>query len=203
MRLQILFVFVQIIIHSPSRNIFFLKSLYLLFVLLFLSWKASVSSYVKLYISRKACLATMYNINAEEQKTERNVCFGCHSHITCRPTLGVWSIRFSVQCAMGRLCSYWFFQEGGVLYDNVTIEVKWLLLAVWRTQWITAFQLLWSGWGSSVSMHSVWLHTGGPGDRVSIPGRGKGSSSLGVQIGSEAHPAYCPMGTWDPFPGVK
>jgi hypothetical protein len=34
MRLQILFVFVQIIIHSSSRNIFFLKSLYLLFCII-------------------------------------------------------------------------------------------------------------------------------------------------------------------------
>jgi hypothetical protein len=29
------------------------------------------------------------------------------------------------------------------------------------------------------------------------------SSSLCVQTGSEAHPASYPMGTWDPFLGVK
>jgi hypothetical protein len=29
------------------------------------------------------------------------------------------------------------------------------------------------------------------------------SSNLCVQTGSEAHPASCPMGTGDPFPGVK
>jgi hypothetical protein len=29
------------------------------------------------------------------------------------------------------------------------------------------------------------------------------SSSLCVQTGSGAHPAYCPMGTGDPFPGGK
>jgi hypothetical protein len=41
-----------------------------------------------------------------------------------------------------------------------------------------------------LSQYGVWLRTGRPGDRGSIPG-------------SEAHPASCPMDTGGPFPGVK
>jgi len=55
----------------------------------------------------------------------------------------------------------------------------------------------------SVSI-SVCLRTGRPGDRGSIPGRGKRdfSSNLRIsQTGSEVHPAYCTMGTGGPFPG--
>jgi hypothetical protein len=52
--------------------------------------------------------------------------------------------------------------------------------------------------------YSVWLRTGRPGDRGSIPGRGKGfSSSLCVQTGSGAHPVHCTMGTGGPFYGAK
>jgi hypothetical protein len=40
-------------------------------------------------------------------------------------------------------------------------------------------------------------------DRGSIPAEADFSSSLCIQIGSEAHPASCPMGTGGAFPGVK
>jgi hypothetical protein len=41
-------------------------------------------------------------------------------------------------------------------------------------------------------------------DRSSIAGTGKGfSSSRCVQTSSEAHQVSCPLGTGDPFPGVK
>jgi hypothetical protein len=53
------------------------------------------------------------------------------------------------------------------------------------------------------SQYSVWLWTGRPGDRGSIPGRAKDfSSSLCAQTGSGAHPASCPMDTGGPFPGA-
>jgi hypothetical protein len=29
------------------------------------------------------------------------------------------------------------------------------------------------------------------------------SSNFCVQTGSRAHSAFCPVGTWDPFPGTK
>jgi hypothetical protein len=55
-----------------------------------------------------------------------------------------------------------------------------------------------------ICQYSVWLRTGRPGDRGSIPGRGKDfSSNLCVQTGSGAHPASCTMGTGDTFPGGK
>jgi hypothetical protein len=39
---------------------------------------------------------------------------------------------------------------------------------------------------------------------VRFPAEAKGfSSTLCVQTGSEAHPASCPVGTRDPFPGAK
>jgi hypothetical protein len=51
--------------------------------------------------------------------------------------------------------------------------------------------------GVSVSIVSGY----GPDDRGSIPGRDKGLfSNLGVQTGSGAHPASCPMGTGGSFP---
>jgi hypothetical protein len=51
------------------------------------------------------------------------------------------------------------------------------------------------------SAAQTWLR---PGDRGSIPGRGKGFSPiLCVQTGSGAHPASCTMGTGGPFPGGK
>jgi hypothetical protein len=48
----------------------------------------------------------------------------------------------------------------------------------------------------------VWLRTGRPGDRGSIPGRGKGffSYNLCVQTGSVAQPASYTMGTGGSFP---
>jgi hypothetical protein len=55
-----------------------------------------------------------------------------------------------------------------------------------------------------LSQYSDWLRTGRPGDRGSIPGKGKDfSSTLCVQTGSEAHPTSCTMGTGGPFPGCK
>jgi hypothetical protein len=55
-------------------------------------------------------------------------------------------------------------------------------------------------WGRSVSIASDYRLE----DRNSIPGRAKGfSSSLCVQISSEAHPASYPMDTRGPFPAVK
>jgi hypothetical protein len=58
---------------------------------------------------------------------------------------------------------------------------------------------------TGLSLYSVWLRAGQPGDRRSIPGRGEKdfSSSLCVQTGSEAHPASCTMGTGGPFLGAK
>jgi hypothetical protein len=53
--------------------------------------------------------------------------------------------------------------------------------------------------GVAVSQYSVWLRTGRPGDRGSIPGRGKRC----VQTGSVAQPASYPMGTGVLSPGVK
>jgi hypothetical protein len=51
--------------------------------------------------------------------------------------------------------------------------------------------------------YSVWLRSGRPGDRGSIPGRGKEFSySLCVQTGCGAHPASYPVGTRGPFPEV-
>jgi hypothetical protein len=55
------------------------------------------------------------------------------------------------------------------------------------------------GAGVAVSQYSVWLRTGRPGDRGSIPGRGKRC----VQTGSVAQPASYPMGTGVLSPGVK
>jgi hypothetical protein len=63
-----------------------------------------------------------------------------------------------------------------------------------------------SGWELGLlSQYSVWLRTGRPGDRGSIPGGGKEdfSSGLCVQTSSGAHPASCPMGTGDHFSGGK
>jgi hypothetical protein len=54
--------------------------------------------------------------------------------------------------------------------------------------------------GSSVSVGSDY----GLDDRGSISDRGRGFFlSLSVQTGSGAHPTFCPMGTWGPFPGGK
>jgi hypothetical protein len=55
------------------------------------------------------------------------------------------------------------------------------------------------------SQYSVCLRAGRLGDRGSIPGRGERifPSSLCVQTCSEAHPAFCTMGTGGPFPGVR
>jgi hypothetical protein len=52
---------------------------------------------------------------------------------------------------------------------------------------------------------SVIISDYGPGDWGLIPGRGKKvfSSSLFVEIGSEAHPASCPVGTRGLSPGGK
>jgi hypothetical protein len=56
----------------------------------------------------------------------------------------------------------------------------------------------------SVLGYSVWLRTGRPGDRGSIPGRSKVFSfNLCVQTGSGDHTASCTMGTGDPFPEAK
>jgi hypothetical protein len=56
----------------------------------------------------------------------------------------------------------------------------------------------------AVSQCSVWLRTGRPGDRGSIPAGAKDfSSNLWVQIGSGSHPASCTVGTGGPFPGVN
>jgi hypothetical protein len=55
-------------------------------------------------------------------------------------------------------------------------------------------------WGSSVSIVSDYRVD----DRGTIPGRGKGFSSiLCVQTGSEAQPASCTVGTGGSFPGGK
>jgi hypothetical protein len=55
-----------------------------------------------------------------------------------------------------------------------------------------------------LSHYSVWLRTGRPGDRGSIPGRGKRFFLyLCVRTSSEAHPAFCTMDTGGPFPGAK
>jgi hypothetical protein len=58
-------------------------------------------------------------------------------------------------------------------------------------------------WGSSVSIASGY----GLDDRVigvrSLAGAENFSSSLYVHTGSDAHPAFCTMGTGGPFPGVK
>jgi hypothetical protein len=63
--------------------------------------------------------------------------------------------------------------------------------------------IIWGSWGSSVS-NSVWLRTGRPSDRGSIPGRARDfSSNLYVQSGSGAHPVSCTMGTRGPFPEGK
>jgi hypothetical protein len=54
------------------------------------------------------------------------------------------------------------------------------------------------------SQYSVWLRSGRPGDRGSIPGRGKRIFPLNcIHTGSGTHPASCPMSTGGPFPGGK
>jgi hypothetical protein len=55
-----------------------------------------------------------------------------------------------------------------------------------------------------LSQYRVWLRTGRPGDRGSIPGKGKGFFlNLCVHTSSGAHPTSCTMGTRGPFPGAK
>jgi hypothetical protein len=49
--------------------------------------------------------------------------------------------------------------------------------------------------------YSVWLRTGRPGDRGSIPGRGKRIFPL-VSVSRLAHPASCPIGTRSTGKGV-
>jgi hypothetical protein len=55
--------------------------------------------------------------------------------------------------------------------------------------------------GSSVGI--VRQLAGRRGVRGSIPGSGERIFPLASLTGSEAHPALCTMGTWDPFPGAK
>jgi hypothetical protein len=50
-----------------------------------------------------------------------------------------------------------------------------------------------------VAQYSVWLRAGRPGDRGSIPDRGK----IIFPLVSLAHPASCTMGTEVPFLGAK
>jgi hypothetical protein len=51
---------------------------------------------------------------------------------------------------------------------------------------------------------AIQLRTARPDDRVRSPTEAEDfSSSLCVQTGSGAHPAFCPMGTGSPFPGGK
>jgi hypothetical protein len=58
--------------------------------------------------------------------------------------------------------------------------------------------------GSQLNQYSVWLRTGWPGDRRSIPGRSKSfSCNLCVQAVSGAYAASCTMGTGGPFLGSK
>jgi hypothetical protein len=60
---------------------------------------------------------------------------------------------------------------------------------------------LYTGELEQLSQYSVWLQTGRPRDRGSIPGRGE--RSLCVQTSSDAYPASYPKGIGVLSPRVK
>jgi hypothetical protein len=94
---------------------------------------------------------------------------------------------------------YMMFWELAVLPFSDGIQLYWKVFH-------SLFSVLVDNIGETgLSLYSVWLRAGQPGDRRSIPGRGEKdfSSSLCVQTGSEAHPASCTMGTGGPFLGAR
>jgi hypothetical protein len=147
-------------------------------------------------------------------------------HENCRKKL-----RTKIQCinqssAFNTCCRYLFMIH---IYCRVPVVLRWVIcrnvwqISIWAScdiRWIKNETSLFSiqyemsrksfwvffiwhvradrSWGSSVSTVTTDQTTG-----VRSPSDANICPLASVQTSSEAHPAFCPMGTGDPFPGVK